>query len=63
MGDEQIGIPMDAHQRDEDSVSEDIQVHIRDGEQIVSTTVAELREAAVRGDAYHTHKGRRIHEG
>ena len=56
-GGELIGIPMDAHQRDEDAVSEDIQVHIRDGEQIVSTTVAELRKAAVRGDAQYTHKG------
>ena len=62
-GGELIGIPMDAHQRDADGVSEDIQVHIRDGEQIVSTTVTELRMVAVQGDAYYTHKERRIHEG
>ena len=38
-------------------------MHIRDGEQIVSTTVTELRMVAVQGDAYYTHKERRIRAG
>ena len=63
IADELIGIPMNVHQREEDGVSEDIQKHIRDGQQIVSTTVTELRRVTVRGDAYYTHKGRRIHAG